>query len=315
MQLDKTHVVIRPRSFSEIGDLTLILIRRYPRAITIGFLVGALPWAIFNAILLSWIPLGESTEEIFEEEAVGQRFRYIWLMACLVFLQTPLAGMLTTTYIGQAVFETRPTWKSVIRDTLRISSSLVVALGIFRCAIPASILVALVFGQPFSPLLEMLGLISLVGYAYVVRSVRPFLPEILLLERCPMTKKDPKTLTAGKRSGLLHSPISGDMLGRMIAVSVVSAVLTLAIFYSLVFVAETILMVRQWSLLVTLVFIPFTLWTVAAFNTVLRFVSYMDSRIRLEGWEVELLLRAEYFRIHNRELTPQPLSTVQEELA
>ena len=65
MQLDKTHVVIRPRSFSEIGDLTLILIRRYPQAITIGFLVGALPWAILNALLLSWIPLGESTEEIF----------------------------------------------------------------------------------------------------------------------------------------------------------------------------------------------------------------------------------------------------------
>lgn len=315
MQLDKTHVVIRPRSFSEIGDLTLILIRRYPQAITIGFLVGVLPWAILDAILLSWIPLGETTEEIFEGEAVGQRFRYIWLMACLVFMQTPLAGVLTTTYIGQAIFETRPTWKSVIRDTLRISANLVLALGIYRCAIPASILVALVFGQPFSPLLEIFGLLALVGYAYVIRSVRPFLPEILLLERCPMTTKDPKTLTAGKRSGLLHSPISGDMLGRMIAVSAVNAVLTLAIFYSLVFVAETILMVRQWSLLVTLVFIPFTLWTVAAFDTVLRFVSYMDSRIRLEGWEVELLLRAEYFRIHNRELTPQPLSAVQEEIA
>jgi hypothetical protein len=42
---------------------------------------------------------------------------------------------------------------------------------------------------------------------------------------------------------------------------------------------------------------PITLWTVVAFMGVARFLSYLDLRIRQEGWEVELLVRAEAARL------------------
>ena len=41
---------------------------------------------------------------------------------------------------------------------------------------------------------------------------------------------------------------------------------------------------------------PATLWMVAAYFTVVRFLGYLDLRIRREGWEVELLMRAELDR-------------------
>ena len=42
---------------------------------------------------------------------------------------------------------------------------------------------------------------------------------------------------------------------------------------------------------------PACLWLVVAFLAVVRFLSYLDLRIRHEGWEVELLMRAEALRL------------------
>jgi hypothetical protein len=39
------------------------------------------------------------------------------------------------------------------------------------------------------------------------------------------------------------------------------------------------------------------LWIVAVYFTVARFLSYLDQRIRSEGWEVELCLRAQRDRL------------------
>ena len=41
MQLDQTHVKVRLRTMAEIGDLALIMVRRYPAAILVGFAAGA----------------------------------------------------------------------------------------------------------------------------------------------------------------------------------------------------------------------------------------------------------------------------------
>ena len=48
--------------------------------------------------------------------------------------------------------------------------------------------------------------------------------------------------------------------------------------------------------------VPAAMWTVAAFFAVVRYLSYLDLRIRREGWEVELQVRAEAER-----LTRQPV--------
>ncbi|MEM9644367.1 MAG: hypothetical protein AAF989_05195 [Planctomycetota bacterium] len=52
--------MIRKRMQTEIADLALVAIRRYPWAMLVGFTLGALPWAVANLFLLGWIPLRES---------------------------------------------------------------------------------------------------------------------------------------------------------------------------------------------------------------------------------------------------------------
>ena len=42
---------------------------------------------------------------------------------------------------------------------------------------------------------------------------------------------------------------------------------------------------------------PIALWLVAGYFTIVRFLSYLDLRIRREGWELELSLRAEADRL------------------
>ncbi len=39
------------------------------------------------------------------------------------------------------------------------------------------------------------------------------------------------------------------------------------------------------------------MWIVATFTAVVRFLGYLDLRIRFEGWEVELRMRAEGSRL------------------
>ncbi len=45
------------------------------------------------------------------------------------------------------------------------------------------------------------------------------------------------------------------------------------------------------------IYLPLALWSVIGYLTVVRFLSYLDLRIRREGWEVELVMRAEAARI------------------
>ena len=47
---------------------------------------------------------------------------------------------------------------------------------------------------------------------------------------------------------------------------------------------------------VLLVLFPMALWIMGGVSVIVRLLSYLDSRIRLEGWEVELAIRAEAMR-------------------
>ncbi len=50
------------------------------------------------------------------------------------------------------------------------------------------------------------------------------------------------------------------------------------------------------------IFYPLALWLTVSYFTVVRFLGYLDLRIRREGWEVELMMRAEQMRL-TREMT------------
>lgn len=293
MQLDRTHVVIRARMLSEIGDLAMILIRNYPAASMMGFLVGALPWMVLNLALIGWIPIFQFELAIYDDEMQGELFRYLLLMTTLVVLQAPIAGVLTTSLIGRAVFETDVTWRSAIRDLRKITWRLLWMLGVVRGPIPLMIVIASNWGQEVAPWREIVLPIVFLLVAMYQRGRRPFVPEILVLERCPLRAKLAGAITANRRAAALHGPMTSDLVGRFLTVSLMLAVLSLAAFQTMLSIRGVLLGQWDWGPVVYLVFIPLALWFAAGLSTLVRFLSYLDTRIRLEGWEVDLAIRAE----------------------
>ena len=223
MQLDHTHVVIRVRTLSEIGDLAMVMLRRYPSSMLVGFVLGALPWAVLNALLLYWIPIQEASYGLDDEEAMAEVWRYVSWMGILVMLQAPAAGVLTTLYLGQAVFEQKPPWRTVLKEAKRQFWTWFKVLGIHRLAVPTMILLAFRWGQPASYFWDMLVPIAIVLAVIALRGSRPFVPEIILLEQCPLKGKNDSVITMAARSRGLHTPMSGDLGGRFLTIGLVFA--------------------------------------------------------------------------------------------
>lgn len=315
MQLDRTHVRVRARSLAEIGDLSLLLVRRYFGALVVGFSLGVLPWAILNFLLLGYIPINETRDGIIDEQTYYERARYVWLMCALVFLQTPIAGMFTTYYIGQAVFEKRPPWPAVFKACRQTLLPVLWVLGTIRGPLIVMALLATNWGGEFAPGREVFWVLVIVLWAALIRSIRPFMPEILLLERCPLRSRGTpdSAITAARRSSLLHSPLSGDLIGRFLMIALIVGTLALGVFYGIMSVRGFLSTEWNWTLRlgswaisdVQLLWLPLALWIVAGLSIFMRFLGYLDARIRLEGWEVELAVRAEALRQFGTESSPK----------
>jgi len=293
VQLDRTHIVIRARTLSEIGDLAMILIRSYPAASICGFIAGMLPWMLMNLLLIGWMPIVQFNLGVYDDEMDIELSRYLLLMVTLVILQAPIAGVLTTTLIGRGVFEQGVTWRSSLADLRKMFWRLFWILGVVRGPIPLMILIASNWGQELAPWREIVFPIACLFAVGFQRGRRPFLPEILLLERCPLRAKMKGVITIGRRAAALHGPLTGELIGRFITVSLMLCVLSLAAFQTMLSIRGVLLGQWDWGPIVYTIFIPMSLWFAAALSTLIRFLSYLDTRIRLEGWEVDLAIRAE----------------------
>jgi hypothetical protein len=301
MQLDQTHVAVRVRSLSEIGDLALVLLHRYPTTLLVGFLLGAWPWMVANALLLYWIPITEAQFGLDDSEAAWELSRYATWMALLVFLQTPAAGVVTTIYLGQSVFEHEPNWKSALAIARKHFWRWFFCLGIRRLAVPAMIIVALRWFQPYDSFFDATVPVILFFIALVIRAGRPFLSEMILLEMCPFRSDNPNEITLSRRAKALHRSAGSDVGSRWIAVAGTLVVLFAGFFYSLVWVRGITTGYWNIGLFTLLAIYPVALWTVGGISVVVRMIAYLDTRIRLEGWDVELAVRAEAIRQFGQE--------------
>lgn len=266
MQLDKTNIAIRERSLLEIMDLALHVIRAYFPAWLICLAMGSAPWLALNAWLLS----GWDLDDRFAPSSA----LYVAAQMTLVMLEAPLASAPLTLMLGQKMFRERVDFGRMVRD------------------LAASLPQVAVFGSVVRALCTPL----VVTLAWPL-GLWPYVNEVILLERNPARSRRPRRWTTLQRCRVLHRGASGDLFARWMATTGLTAALTVSLCIS-IWTMLSVLTGRQHSAGVGLsLYLPVALWLVVGYGAVARFLLYLDLRIRREGWEVELSLRAEAARL------------------
>ena len=294
MQLDRTTIAIRERGLLDTLDLSLHVLRIYGLPLIAAMALGVIPLMLVNHLLLGWM-----TEPVDEEMFFP--FRFVWHMSVQVFLQTQLASVFATAYLGESVFQERPQLREIVVKVVKMAPRIVWCQLLMRGIAPALLVLLAIerYGQ-FDFFLEGFTLAVLVIFAAAMRAFRPFMNEIVLLERNPLTSRNRQVMTVGKRSSMLHGPSSGDLLFRWCGAALICICLMLSIYGTFLFISGVFLHDWTQNSFMVQFCLPLAMWITALYFTVVRFLTYLDVRIRQEGWEVELRLRAEASRLANR---------------
>lgn len=264
MQLDQTRIAIRERGFAEILGLALQVTRAGFGWLSLLWFIGVTNFAVINAVLLA--PMLD--EELIYNEFPGG---YWCLMVLLVAIETPFATAPITLYLGKMMFHGEFRFRTMLVELMRSLPQLLLFQGILRT------IVLPVLALPYW--------------------VMPYVGELILLERNPMFAGRSKRMTTNRRSRNLHTNSGGELFGRWLLAVVVSVVLTLVLGYGIESFLLQIAGYEVTAYIRNLVIYPITLWIVVGWMSVVRFLAYLDLRIRREGWEVELLMRAEAARL------------------
>jgi len=151
--------------------------------------------------------------------------------------------------------------------------------------------------EPNWPIEAFLIPFILVPIATALRAFRPYINEIILLEKNPFRSSNPNVLTIGKRSSHLHGPYGGDLFVRWLGTCLITMSLIVMVGVS-TFVLQSVLFSNtELNWILVYIWYPAVLWIVVSLVSLVRFLDYLDLRIRHEGWEVELLMKAEALRL------------------
>jgi len=281
VQLDHTRIVVRERSFSERLDLALRVMRVHFPSLAVAALVGCAPMVLFNNWLLG--PVFDGLDLKWEPP-----LEFLFLNLLLVVWETPLATSLMTLYLGQATFEEKPSWTRIARD--------------FRSCLPQLIGVQLI----------LRGLITLPMLTWLwLYAARAYLNEVILLERNPWRRRR-RGVGRGRSKGSetdtmerafdLHRSETGPLVAGWMASLVIGTLLMLAIWHGFWWLRATLFFEDALDRASYTIYWQVATWLVIGYFTVVRFLGYLDLRIRREGWEIELRMRAEGERLE-RQLT------------
>ena len=280
MQLDRTRIVIRERSANELLDLTLRVLGLYflPIATTAAILV--IPFALLNEILLRHMVADELSEFTIPQ--------YVTAMAQLVYIEAPFVTVITTVFLGRMMFLQEPDMRSMLGEVWELMPRLIWTQLILR-----GVIIALAIALMANNGGDSIHLLWLVVFGVgAIRMARPFINEIVLLEKNPLRSSDKGAITVGRRSSRLHGPSSGDLFARSLLVALVLITAVASVGFTLWFLQGLLTNLWVWGHFMVRVCIPLAMWMVAIYATVFRFLNYLDLRIRREGWEVELQVRA-----------------------
>jgi hypothetical protein len=309
MQLDNTLIAVRSRTNSDLLDLAVVLCRQYlPRYLLLAF-IGWLPWVLMDIAIL-WPIIGLRIElsdsiHLYTQEQLYVRFTYLQML--LFAIQLPAATLPLTYWLGQQMFHQRPTWRDIIENYFANLWMKFIALGIVRGIIPMTGAIALLVYSQDAPAVVEYFLLPIVfgGLFWLVRAMRPFVAEVAVLEqyssksvaRNQNSPASDKRIKFGKRMKSLHELVQSEMVIRFIYIVMVSALLLAIVVCAEMWVVQFFYPRNDWTWWHSCILMPINLILLSVFTTVFRFVSYINTRILLEGWEVRLRLMSEAERL------------------
>ncbi|MCA9131524.1 MAG: hypothetical protein KDA45_00145 [Planctomycetales bacterium] len=300
MQLDRTEIGIRARSALELLDLSLLVLKRHVRPIALSSALLGLPLLLLDVLAVSWM-LGEEAllaAEHFEYPHSVLRWRHSMHLVLLFVLQFPLISLPTTVFLGNRIFFAPLSLWGLLRRLWPLAWRCFFVLGVLRLGLLGLLLELQVDRSVgFDWLTEFWLLWGGTVVALFYRALWPFAPEILGLELCPLRARAPGEITYAARSRSLHRLLTSDHIARLLGSAFFGSLLFLTLIAAQLFVMGASSGYWQWNWWFDHVGLPVTMWVVGLFLAVFRFLAYLDSRIRLEGWEVELRLKAEAARL------------------
>jgi hypothetical protein len=247
MLYDRTLIQIRERSFLDLLDLSLHVIRAKPVTIGLTAVAGIAPWAALNA----WLLADPNFPTI------------VWMP--LLFMEVPWATAPLTLVLGDLMF-------GRTAKVPRIARTLLVRLP------------SLIWSQLF-----LRGI--LLVFVIVMPSQYAFLNEVILLEERKSVFQQirrARKLTRGCEGEFLMRWLGQLFLGTTFAVCFLMSAKTLGS----TLIGNELTWYRPGMSDANGLLFQAAVWIAIAFFGVYRFFSYIDQRIRLEGWELDLRLKA-----------------------
>lgn len=285
MDLANTEIEIRERTLAQRVDLTFRFLAARWRGILAFAAVGVVP-AMLGQLLLLWLL---DPEFLWQEIGWGTTWG---LVLFLVWTHSPIAMAPLLLYLGAVLFRQPLRLATVLRDIRQRVWRQVWVHGIVRLQLFWFALACLGYAGRETELCWFV-IISGLLTSGVFSSLRPYVDHIIYLERLPLRIKAGFPATVRQRSRLLHLAGGSSLTNEAFAALLLSGIVfyaTYAIFlwtyYWLTFNTVT----QHWF--VGTLFAA-ALWLVMVVTTVFRFLGYLDSRIRAEGWEVELRVKRE----------------------
>jgi hypothetical protein len=256
MSYDRTLIEIRERSFLDLLDLAILVIRNRPVSLGLAALAGIAPWAVLNLWLLS-NPSFPSA-----------------LWPVLLLLETPWATAPLTLVLGDLMFGIRPRPRRVCSALLTSLPALLLAHVLVR-----GMLLLLVVTYPLMP----------AQYAFV--------DEVILLERDSALLERGSLFQVLRRARVLSSGSEGELFLRWLGQIMLGLIFALCFWMSAQTVSralagEELTWYRPGMSDLAGLYFQVGVWIAIAYFGVFRFLSYIDRRIRLEGWALELRLKA-----------------------
>lgn len=292
----------------ELFDLSLQVLKRHWWALVLTSAVFGGPLLLLDLWATAWMLNADTllTVEQLEDPLTWMRWRHAWHLTTLFVLQFPLISLPTTVFLGNRIFHQAIPLRKLLRQLGTIAGRWLLILGVVRLGLAGLVLELFVDReQAFDPLIEFWFFVFAFGLVLFTRGLRPFAPEILGLELCPLRAESTKVINYRVRSRALHRYTSSENLPRFLGATCYGTLLVCMLIGAQMFVLGASTGQWSWNAWFDYAGLALSLWAVGIFVSVFRFLSYLDNRIRLEGWEIELRLKAEGARLAQA----QPIGT------